>query len=474
MKHRRKWRTEFRAGCIAVLATVFGSMVVQARVIQANPANVKSLLTTLSPGDTLVLAPGIYDHLDLYNLTGTPQRWITVTGAESPEGTGAAVISENDCCNTVEIKNSSYLAVENLRIDSEGVEGVFGISAGGGLKNLVHDILIQGNILIGQNVGQQTDGISTKTPTWNWTIRENKILGAGTGMYLGNSDGSDPFVHGVIENNLVQDPIGYCMQIKDQKTWPSVPGLPTGPTTTIIRNNTFIKSDGPSPDGDRPNLYVGGYPDSGPGSTNMYEVYGNFFDHNPREALLQVTGRVSIHDNLLVDGQYTAVEVANHKFSGITNVVKLVYLYNNTIYTSQNGIEFDSPAQEGSAAVGNVIFAATPITGTVTSESNNLTDAVANAGNYLAAPTFILGQMNFYPLPGKVEGAPLPLNLVSSDTDYNLDFNGIQKDKFSGQPVFRGAYAGEGVNPGWKVQAGIKPRQHKALYWAVWLLLQNL
>ena len=66
-------------------------------------------------------------------------------------------------------------------------------------------------------------GVSTRTPTWGWMIRHNVITGAGTGIYLGNSDGSDPFVGGLIEDNLVQDPIGYCMEIKYQLGRPSVP-----------------------------------------------------------------------------------------------------------------------------------------------------------------------------------------------------------------------------------------------------------
>ncbi len=41
----------------------------------------------------------------------------------------------------------------------------------------------------------------------------------------------------------------------------------------------------------------------------MYEVYGNFLYHNPREALMQADGRVSIHDNAFVDGYYAAINL---------------------------------------------------------------------------------------------------------------------------------------------------------------------
>src|SRR6516162_10453302 len=66
--------------------------------------------------------------------------------------------------------------------------------------------------------------------------------------------------------------------------------------------NVFIKDDRPSRDGDRPNLLVGGFPDSGPGSHDLYQIYGNLLVHNTREALFQGSGRISFHDNILAAG----------------------------------------------------------------------------------------------------------------------------------------------------------------------------
>jgi hypothetical protein len=61
--------------------------------------------------------------------------------------------------------------------------------------------------------------------------------------------------------------------------------------------------------------------------------------------------------------------------------------------------------------------------------------------------------MNFYPLVGQAQGTPVDLSLFSANADYTLDFNRTQKGSFT----FRGAYAGAGTNPGWQLQAGIKP-----------------
>lgn len=414
------------------------------KAVTATPSNYQSLLATLQPGDTLALAAGNYAGLYISGLHGTSSQCIAISGPSS--GT-PAVIQGVVGKNTVEIVNSSFLALKNLTIDSLGIDGAFGISAGG-LSNLTHNILIQGNTLVGQGASQQTDGISTKSPTWGWVIRQNKIIGAGTGIYLGNSDGTDPFVAGVIEDNLIENPIGYCMEIKYQLPWPSVPGMPTSPTSTIIRNNVFTKNDQPSPDGDRPNLLVGGFPSSGPGSSNLYEIYGNFFYHNPREALFQGSGRISFHDNVLVDGQYAAAVFRNQDLP-----LELAYVYNNTVYSTQDGIYFGSLASEGDAVIGNLVFAATPISGSIAHESDNVTDTFANAAHYVNSPSLTLGVMNFYPLVGQAQGTPLDLSTFATNADYALDFNRTSKGTFT----FRGAYAGAGTNPGWQLQADIKP-----------------
>src|SRR5581483_6789424 len=171
---------------------------------------------------------------------------------------------------------------------------------------------------------------------------------------------------------------------------------------TIIRNNVFIKNDQLSPDGDRPNVYLGGFPDSGAGSSDLYEVYGNFFYHNPREALLQAEGRISLHDNVFVDGQYAAVV-----FDVNNAALKLAYVYNNTIYSSQQGIRFGSTPTQDDAVTGNLVFAATPISGPAAHVSNNILDGFDNAGLYVKAPSLTLGSMDLFPLVGKAGGPAL-------------------------------------------------------------------
>jgi hypothetical protein len=429
----------------ALAALSFGTGPAGAGNSSAKPDNYQSSLGKLKPGDTLNLGSGTYrGGLPLQNLRGTAKSWITIQGPASGKPAVFEAVADQ---NTVQINNCCYVAVKNLTVDGKHLDGPDGIKASGSDSPPTHHILIEGCTVKDYNSGQQSVGISTKTPTWGWVIRNNRILNAGTGLYLGNSDGTCPFVAGIIEGNLVKDPIGYCMEIKWQKDRPKTEGLPAEASRTIVRHNVFIKNDGPSPSGDRPNLLVGGFPESGPGSSDLYEIYGNFFFHNPREALFQASGRVTVHDNVFVDVAGTAIVLQNHD-----RPLKFAQVYNNTVYAAGRGIAFSSQAREGSAAVGNLIFAGTGISGTPAVNKDNVVDAVANAGNHVKKPSKTLKDMDFYPLPGKCQVKALDLATFVKDTGYDTDFNGTSKGAFT----FVGAYAGEGSNPGWALQDDLK------------------
>ncbi len=413
-----------------------------AAAVDADPSTYEAVIPSLVAGDTLDLAPGTYSgNLDIVGLAGTADQPIVIQGPAD----GSAVFTGNGCCNTVEITDSSYVVVKNLTIDGQGLDGVFGVSTKG--NNTTHHITIEGCRFVGHGASQQTVAISTKSPTWGWVIRRNLIDGAGTGLYLGNSDGSQPFVDGVIENNLVMNTIGYNMQIKFQNAWPQGSGLPETPTSTIIRDNVFIKNDAPSPDGDRPNLLVGGFPETGPGSENQYEIYGNLFFHNPREALLQASGRVSIHDNVFVDAVGAAIVVTDHDLP-----LRRARIYNNTIYGVATGIRFGSSAPEGDFVRANLVFAPELLSGPAVDVADNLSFQLADAPAVVSSPSTMLGSMDFYPLPGQAQGSAVDLAPVAADVHYDVDFNRTPK----GMATFRGAYAGEGDNPGWQLDATLK------------------
>ena len=64
----------------------------------------------------------------------------------------------------------------------------------------------------------------------------------------------------------------------------------------------------------------------------------------------------------------------------------------------------------------------------------------------------MLRKMDLYPLVGAAQKVFIDRSSFAGDTGYNLDFNGYAEGTFN----FRGAYAGDGQNPGWRLGAGLK------------------
>ncbi len=199
-------------------------------------------------------------------------------------------------------------------------------------------------------------------------------------------------------------------------------------------------------DGARPNLLVGGFPTEGFGSDDSYEIYGNFFYENrDGEAQIQGSGTLSVYNNVFVGGSLTAINLVNHDLP-----LKRAYVYTNTIYGQVRGINVNGGPLQDSLVTGNLVLANQGVTAPV--HSNNVVDIVANAAKYVNSLSYALGGMDFYPKPGMAKGAALEVSRFVTQTDYSRDFNGTLKGAFE----YRGAYSGEGTNPGWALRAVIK------------------
>jgi hypothetical protein len=294
---------------------------------------------------------------------------------------------------------------------------------------------------------QQIVGISTKAPAWDWVIRGNIILRAGTGIYLGSSDGSAPFVHGVIEYNLIADTLGYNMEIKHQLPRPNLPGLPAAAGATIIRHNVFSKAArGMTGDMARPNLFVGHFPPAGPGEEDVYEIYGNFFYQNPTgEPLFQGEGNLAIYSNLLWNENGDAILIRpHHAFPRRVNV------FANTIVAAGTGIKIVGAWEKSRQLVlGNIVFASMPIL--ANDKADNLSGPVARAQAYLRHPQGPLGKLDLSPVPGRLPEGKLPEGLLGY-RDARLDFEGHDRKVAS-----IGAYAGVAAIPEWLPALQRKP-----------------
>lgn len=252
----------------------------------------------LKAGDRLLLRAGQYRNgLKLHGLRGTADAPIAIEG---PAVGAPAIFLGRQNANTVSLRDSAHVAIRhlvldgrNLPVDAVRVEN---------RSNWAHHIALENLVIVNHGHDQQIVGISAQAPAWNWTIRGNVIIGSGTGMYLGSSDGRHPFVHGIIENNLVLDTIGYNLQIKHQGPRPAIAGMPSIDDATVIRGNVFLKGERSGRHRSaRPNVLVGHFPASGAGMEDRYLVEGNVFFGNPTEALFQGEGNITLLGNLFIN-----------------------------------------------------------------------------------------------------------------------------------------------------------------------------
>ncbi len=382
-----------------------------AKALQANAQNYLVALAQLQPGDTLALAAGTYrSGLPLHGLQGEAGRPIIIEGEASGRGT---VFLGRLGTNTVSIKDSAYIVVRSLSLDGAGLP-VDAVKAEGSAK-FAHHITLERLTIVNHGSDQQIVGISTKCPAWSWVIRDNVIRGAGTGIYLGNSDGGAPFIGGIVEHNLIVDTIGYNLQIKHQLVRPEGIGMPLETMQTVIRHNVFSKAKGgASGHMARPNVLLGHFPASGSGANDSYSVYGNFFYENPDEALLQAEGDVSIHENIFFNSRGDALHLMRHK-----SAPRRIDVAHNTVLAQGVGIRVTGGDSRYSQTVrANAVFAAQPLVGG--EQHDNITAPYANAGQYLLAPFASLGKLDVSPRAEtlRYSPAPSPDRAPISETDF--------------------------------------------------------
>ena len=417
-------------------------------VHHVDPGHYLAALRALRPGHELHLAPGQYlEGLPVQFINGTAEAPIVITG---PATGAAARLLARAGHNTVSLRNASHLVIRNLTLDGQGIP-VDAVKCEGDAQ-WAHHIRLENLKVVGHGANQQVVGISTKCPAWNWVVRRNIIEGAGTGMYFGDSDGSAPFVAGLIEYNLVTESLGYNLQIKHQQERDPIPGMPVTPQATIIRHNVFSKGQHASRgDFARPNVLVGHWPLRGSGREDRYLVYGNFFYQNPSESLFQGEGRIALYHNLMVNDDGDALRLQPHH-----DRPRDIQIFFNTVVAKAAGVTILRRTEDPKPTlqiIGNLVFAARPVAG-YNRPWSNLVGEYASARRFLVAPETAppgldlhLNQIILLPLDNPLPHRhPLP--------NFERDFDGLAR-----QPGLPGAYGAARVSSAWPPQLARQPER---------------
>lgn len=428
---------------MVVLFVLLFPTAVPAETFVAGPEGYRERLGDLGPGDTLVLRPGTYRRgLPLHGLEGAPGEPITVRGPR--EGEPARILGRRGH-NVVSLADVGHLRIAHLEIDGRGLP-VDGVKAEGHAR-FAHHVTLEGLTIRNLGRHQQIVGISTKCPAWDWVIRGNRIRGAGTGMYLGNADGTAPFVGGLIEGNRVTGSMGYALQIKHQQGRPDLEGMPAAPRDTVIRHNILAKG-GNSATGAmaRPNLLVGHFPPQGPGARDRYLIHGNLLLNNPTESLFQGEGRVAFYGNLLVNPGGPGLVVQPHK-----GIPRAIWLFHNTVISGGPGITLRSaPGTETQEVVGNAVFSPRPLAAPSARTAANVLEPPAAAGRLLAGGEAPFRRTVFCPQPSALTGPRAGGALMERFPAAEQDFAGRSRDGSR-----QGAFAGSGTGAGCRV--GMEP-----------------
>ncbi|TVR04484.1 MAG: hypothetical protein EA398_01900 [Deltaproteobacteria bacterium] len=345
------------------------------RILEAGPDDYRDVLNTLEPGDTLRLRPGIYTRGLPLRRSGEPGACIVI---ESLDPEDRATFHGSNSFNSIAIHGASWIKVRRLIVDGRGQRG-FGVASQGLTEMPTHHVVIEDIHIFNQHEAQSVVGISTKSPAWDWVIRGNRIENAGTGLYLGNSDGRQPFIRGIVEFNTVLDPLGYGMQIKHQIERPDIPGIPAR-ADTHIRYNVFSKANRAASGGNaRPNLLLGHFPVDGPGADDRYLVYGNLFHDNPVHHLIQAEGNLALFNNLFVNPRGNGVHIRPHN-----HLPRTVDVFHNTFVTSGRALRIaGGDPDHTQRASHNALFGNPPVdgpdtAGNITGAHDDATDALRN------------------------------------------------------------------------------------------------
>ena len=408
----------------------------------------ENVANTLQPGDSLLLHGGVYSQ--------TGRRAITCTGTatapvviacfpgEAPVLTRPA--DEIDTRNNIELVGCRYLVLHGLHFQG----GNSGLRVVGGDHVTIEGCEIHdtGNNALAINAdGSTYDAFVIRGNEIHHTGRSTSGPTEGEGMYLGCNDDACRMVNSLIEGNHVHDTRATSEGGNDGIE------LKEGSYNNVIRYNVVHDTI----DGTQfPGIFVYG------GGRGVNTVEGNVV-WSCGEGI-QVVSDAVVRNNLVLASVSHGITAGPHpQVPRIGNVT----IVDNTIYGSPTGIYVRWSGATNMVLANNAVYCpgATAVDAAGLEDRGvtvraNFVEGMVNGvpldneklipGGSAASAFEDPAANDFWPGPG----SPL-LGHASANYSALYDFNGTLRTS----PYDVGAYETEGLarNPGWKVQAALRP-----------------
>ena len=400
--------------------------------------DLRAAIAALQPGDQLLLGGGTYAFSSRFNITvvGLPEQPIVI---RARDGEDVLITMNTGAHNILEVQNSRYLEIHNLRFRG----GSHGIRLMNSDFITIQgcEIYETGDVAISANAGGTYEGL---------VIRGNHIHhtnGTGEGMYLGCNNDACRVINSLIERNYIHHTNGPTVEQGDGIE------LKEGSFGNVIRHNVIHDTNYPG---------ILTYSTVGNGPPNIIE--GNLI-WNTNDNAIQSAADSIIRNNIVLGAP---IALQPHQAGSPSNQE----VVHNTVIVQGNGI--DVRGVSGPVLIANnAVYSQAGTAIRLISGSTELVTLVGNVGSggvSGAAAGFVEGNgigVDF--VNGHYDGIP-PINLFPAEgsaliaagsnlhvTEY--DFNGELRQGVVDAGAYR--YQANG-NPGWTLSPAFKELTNNA------------
>jgi len=415
------------------LFTLLTALPAAGAVVEISPSNdVRAAIAALNPGDELVLRGGTYTFSSRFAVTavGTATQPIVI---RAKTGESAVIYMNTSSQNVMEVQNSRYLVLRDLKITG-GSHGVRLMSS-----SFVTiegcEIYETGDVAISANSGGTYEGL---------LIRRNHIHhtnGTGEGMYLGCNSDACRVMNSIIEWNYIHHTNRPSVEQGDGIE------LKEGSAGNIVRHNVIHDTNYPG---------IITYSTVGNGAQNVIESNLIF---NTNDNGIQSAADSIIRNNIVLGAP---IALQTHQSGSPSNQI----VAHNTVIVDGNAIEVRNAS--GSVVIANnAVYSRTGAAIYVSGGNTSLVTLTGNVGtggvSGVAGSGFTSGNIGTDFVSGHYNGAP-PIDvfpkagsaLVGAGNAARVtdaDFNGTPRNGVADAGAYRFAAGG---NPGWTLAAGFK------------------